>query len=210
MQNLDLQLKHGLPTKNTPMSELMYANDTLVVAADAEKAGQGQCMTCIHWAGRAYGMALNWSKAMALPVRGEIEINKPDGTRVQCAESLCYLGSLLTASGSIAPELRKRTGAARAEFHTLKRIWAHSSLNIGKKIRILHACVLSRRLNCFCTVCTQLGSRRPTCRNSMHFNPCACDSRVSNVEILRRAAPGFQDFTAQAAIVAGSDRRFSL
>ena len=119
--NLDLQLKHGLPTKNTPVSELMYADHTLVVAADAEKAGQ--YMTCIQRAGRAYGMALNWSKAMALPVRCEIEIDKPaDGTHVQCKESLCYLGSLFTASGSIALELSKRIGAARAEFHTLKRI----------------------------------------------------------------------------------------
>ena len=62
--NLDLQLKHGLPTKNTPVSELMYADDTLVVAADAEKAGQ--YMTCIQRAGRAYGMEQGYGLASAL------------------------------------------------------------------------------------------------------------------------------------------------
>ena len=72
-------------------------------------------------------------------------------------ESLCYLGSLLTASGSIAPELSKRIGAARAEFHTLKRIWAHSSLNM---LKFYAGQVSTRFLRLYCTgrYCCWLGS----------------------------------------------------
>ena len=130
---------------------------------------------------------------MALPVRCEIEINKPDGTHVQCKESLCYLGSLLTALGSIAPKLSNRIGAARAEFHTLKRIWAHSSLSIGKKIRILHACVLSRLLYCLHTAwlkkagLQKLHAFQSMCLRQIQGIPHSYISRVSNAEVLRRA-----------------------
>ena len=43
-------------------------------------------------------------------------------------ESLLYLGSFLCDNGSIGPELKRRFGAARVEFKTLRCVWNHAVL----------------------------------------------------------------------------------
>ena len=52
-------------------------------------------------------------------VRCDVVIPKPDGSHVQCKHSLSYLSALLTSNGSIADELNRRLGMARADFADL-------------------------------------------------------------------------------------------
>ena len=79
-----------LPAKNTPVSELMYADETLVVAADAEKAGQ--YMTCSQAAPTAWHSteARLWpcqcavrSKSRSLTARTS-SVRNPCATWVPC------------------------------------------------------------------------------------------------------------------------------
>ena len=62
------------PARTGEISELMYADDTLIVAVNNEDAEI--YMQCIEQAGRMYGLQLNRSKLEVLPVRCEARIKK--------------------------------------------------------------------------------------------------------------------------------------
>ena len=54
------------PARTGEISELMYTDDTLILATNNEDAEI--YMQCIEQAGRMYGLQLNWNKLEALPV----------------------------------------------------------------------------------------------------------------------------------------------
>ena len=57
------------PARTREISELMYADDTLILAVNNEDAEI--YMQCIEQAGRMYGLQLNWNKLEVLPMRCE-------------------------------------------------------------------------------------------------------------------------------------------
>ena len=57
---------------------------------------------------------------------------------------LVYLGSALSASVRIGPELGRRLGLAQSDFRTLQRAWAHFSLPRADNTRIFEACIISK------------------------------------------------------------------
>ena len=75
-------------TGNDPslVNELVYADDTLVVAIEGDRANE--IMRCIMHVGTEYGLSLNWKKVNALPVRCDVVIPKPYGSHVECKHSL--------------------------------------------------------------------------------------------------------------------------
>ena len=138
----------------TFVSELVYADDTLVMAVDEDSAHA--YMTAIAVVGQTYGLSFNWSKLEALPVKTHGAIAKPDGTLIACKQSIKYLGSSISADGRIDAEIGQRIGAAKRDFEALRRIWAHAQLPTQKKIRICTACYsccvefVSSALCCLC------------------------------------------------------------
>ena len=77
------------PARTGEISELMYADDTLILAVNNEDAEI--YMQCIEQAGRMYGLQLNyWNKLEVLPVRCETRIKKPNGNYVVSKERLGY------------------------------------------------------------------------------------------------------------------------
>ena len=179
------------PARTGEISELMYADDTLILATNNEDAEI--YMQCIEQAGRIYGVQLNWNKLEALPVRCEARIKTPNGDLVVSKESLVYLGSFLCDNGSIGPELNKRLGAARAEFETLSRVWNHAVLRKSEKIRIFEACVLSRLLYCLHTAwlnkaeLRRLNAFQAKCFRKILNIPHSYVSRISNKTVLERS-----------------------
>ena len=89
-------------------------------------------------------ISLTTNDVEALPVRGQVCVPKPDGSTVPQKESLICSGALLTGNGSIAGELSRCLGMARADFDALVRVWKHLSLSMSHKLRIFEACVVSR------------------------------------------------------------------
>jgi len=66
---------------------------------------------------------------------------------LKVVEKFCYLGSNVTASGSLVSELDARIGKAASTFGKLSsRVWAnqHLSIHVHVKIRVYGACVLSK------------------------------------------------------------------
>ena len=99
------------PARTGEISELMYGDDTLILAANDEDAAI--YMQCIEQAGRMYGLQLNWKKVEVLPVRCRARVTKPNGDLLVSKESFVYLGNFLCDNGSIGPELNRRVGVAR-------------------------------------------------------------------------------------------------
>ena len=83
-----------------PVNELVYADDTLVVATDPCRAETH--MRCIEAMGMNYGLRLNWKKCEVLPIGCEASIAAPDGSYLTCKSSISYLGSYLDATGAVS------------------------------------------------------------------------------------------------------------
>ena len=133
-----------------PINGMVYADDTLVVAAVPYRAETH--MRCMEAMGMNYRLRLNWKKCEVLPLGCEANIGAPDGSCLTCKRSISYLGGYLDASGMAGPEICRRLGQAKGEFDKLAKVWRHSTLRTQQKIRIFQACVVSKLLYCLHTM----------------------------------------------------------
>ena len=112
---------------------------------------------------------------------------------IEQKDSITYLGSILCSSSLLGPELGRRLGAVRSEFKKLERIWSHSSLSVGRKLRIFEACVLSKLLYCLHAAflnkreLARLDAFHVRCLRSIMRIPHSYVSRVSNQTVLEAA-----------------------
>ena len=180
-------------------SELVYADDTLILAMNSKSAQT--YMQHVAEEGSKYGLSFNWRKLETLGVRTVTNITKPDGVRVTQKGSIKYLGAMLSDDGRLAAELGRRIGAARQEFDTLRRVWKHSSINLPKKLRILDACVMSKLVYGLSAAALNQAERRrldgfqARCLRQVLGIPPAYHSRVPNTTVLLRA--GAQPISTQ-------------
>ena len=114
-----------------PINELVYADDTLVVAADPYRAETH--MRCIQAMRMNYGLRLNWKKCEVLPIGCEANITAPDGSFLTCKRSISYLRNYLDGSGTAAPEIARRLGGAKGQFDKLAKVWRHFTLRTKQK-----------------------------------------------------------------------------
>jgi len=170
---------------------LLYADDTLIVEADAEIAQY--YMEAIAEVGAQYGMSYNWTKLEVLRVRHDGHIIQAAGSRVKEKDAIVYLGSLLSADGSMAPELSRRLGMAMADFEALQRVWRHASIAKARKMTIFKACVLQRLLYCLDTTwltasaLRKLDGFQARCLRKILGIQHAYWSHVSNASVLQQA-----------------------
>ena len=148
-------------------------------------------MSLIQKAGSNYGLALNWRKLELFPVRCDAVISKPDGGAVDSKDSIVYLGSLLSKTCAIGPELSRRLGAAKSDFATLAKVWGHSSLSMCKKLQIFDACITSKLLYCLHTSWLKAQKRaklndfQARCLRKIAGIPPSYESHVSNETVLQ-------------------------
>ena len=81
------------------LSDLLYADDTLLVGTSAE--GLSAFLAAICDIGREYGLALNVSKTKVLNVRADIVASGPDGQALETKTSMTYLGDCCTLMGEV-------------------------------------------------------------------------------------------------------------
>ena len=171
-------------------SELVYADDTLILAADEQSAHA--YMLAIAEAGQQYGLQLNWSKCEVLPVNTHGVIKSPDGRQLPVKPSISYLGSTLAADGRITTELARRLGKATREFNSLKRVWAHAGVGLTRKVQMFNQCVVSGLLHGLGSAVLGKSNRRKLdgfqagCLRQILHIPHAYYSRVSNRVVLER------------------------
>lgn len=107
-------------------------------------------------------------------------------------ESFVYVGSLLVKSCKNGPVLTGQLGVAPREFEQLQRVWAHSTLNDERKVKIDFACVVSKLLYCLHTASLnkaelrKLDSCHAKCLRKKLGIQHSFISRICNEDMMRR------------------------
>ena len=187
----ELRVRSGNQLHNERPGEILYADDTLLV--DAHGGVAEEYMSCVSDVGLEYGLALNAGKTEVLCCRFNDRIRTRDGADVRQKESMVYLGTSLSADGRIDSEVARGIGAARADFWTLQKVWAHASLAAKDRVRICEACVVSSLTYGLQTAWLPVAARRrldgfhAKCLRRVCNIPPSFISRVSNADVLTRA-----------------------
>ena len=110
------QRKDGMDVHHpaSVIKEIIYADDTLLVAVKPEDAES--FMHDVVVAGKGHGHALNWDKTEVMPVGCDAQIIGPDGKHIGSRQAITYLGGVIAANGSINSELNRRLGMAKGDF----------------------------------------------------------------------------------------------
>ena len=103
------------------MSELLYADDTLLISEDSQSLES--MLFAIEAAGASFGLVLHSDKFQLMKIGTEGVIRRADGRVIPPSSQIVYLGSLISEDGRIEKELGRRIGAAKAEFRELARAW---------------------------------------------------------------------------------------
>ena len=182
-------LTNGVEPKPYIVSpDVVYADDTLLMSSSpvlVQKLLDNVALT-----GRSYGLELNLDKTVLLRVRGQEYIFGVDGKPLKTKTDTVYLGSLLTTSGEVAPELSRRLGEAAACFKALSAVWKHANIPKKRKYRIFEACVVSKLLYGLESLwllkahLRKLDAFGTKCLRSIAGIPPSFFSRVSNKDVL--------------------------
>ena len=173
------------------LSELLYADDTLLMSA--QPALIEEYVAAIAKAGSYYGMELHWGKFQALSVCSQAEILRPDGQPFAKRDSIGYLGGLISSDGRVDSELSRKLGHAAADFRSLSKAWGHTSISLSRKLQFFNAVIMSKLLYGLSSVCLVAAQRRrldgfhARCLRKLLRVPAAFISRISNDTVFRRA-----------------------
>ena len=113
-------------------TELLYADDALLLSSSAAKLQAH--MTRVLVEGARYRLEINWSKTVAINFYNSGDLLQLSGVAVKKVCQGIYLGSVLTSSAAVGPELSRRVGEAKSSFNSLQRCWSHT--NIGQRQKI--------------------------------------------------------------------------
>ena len=172
-------------------SPLVYADDTLLLGVSA--AHMAEYLQAVASAGELYGMELHNGKLQLLNICCTMSVTKPNGETLEPQAEMHYLGTALAESGRLTSELGRRIGQARREFRLLSQVWGHSALSVKRKLRIFDSLVQTKFLYGLAACCFTVAEQRrlngfqaKCVRQILGIKPSYW-SRVSNVEVLRRA-----------------------
>jgi hypothetical protein len=136
---------HGINLRPGCCSELVYADDTLLI--DVSTHNLQKYMECIATVGAEYGLKLNWGKVEQMNINcHDMHIHDPAGTPIKVKQHMRYLGAQMNADGHIESEVSQKIGTAAREFKCLKRIWNHCSIKQDFKFIVFTSCVIQRLL----------------------------------------------------------------
>jgi hypothetical protein len=127
-----------------PTPDMVYADDTMLVGS-CPMAVQRHFDAVVE-VGKSFGLELNLGKTVVLRIRGNTEINGPDGTPLKARSSCVYLGDMLCDDGRPVSEVTRRLGEARRGFQNLASVWRHANISKKRKKLILDACIISKLL----------------------------------------------------------------
>ena len=113
-----------------------------------------------------------------------------NGTDLRQADSLTYLGSIITPEGGTKEDIYSRLGKARSAFRSMNNVWRSGQYSTNTKLKLYRSCVISTLL--YGSKCwrmteadlSELCSFHTTClrRILRIFWP----ENISNVDLLRR------------------------
>ena len=97
----------------------------------------------IRFQGAYYGLSFNNAKLAVLATNVDEDIFDAFGKPIKKKDRIVYLGSILSADGSVHSEVGRRIGAATQAFKELTRVWKHADISLTKKLQYYDAFILS-------------------------------------------------------------------
>jgi hypothetical protein len=173
------------------LADLTFADDTLLLGVSAPHVEE--FLRAVSVAAQQYGLSLHYGKLHLLGVNNSTSVRTPIGGKVEAAQGVTYLGTLLTSDGRINTELARRIGMARGHFRVLSKVWLHSTLNRPRKVKIFNSLITSKLLYSLAASCPLKGDLRRLdgfhcrCVRQIFGILPAFLSRISNAEVFRRA-----------------------
>ena len=123
-------------------TEVVYADDTLLVTKDAKAATI--LLQEIETESRYYDMKLNEDKCEVISMNKKANVKFKSGKIVNSVESTTYLGGTLTRSMNPAVEIRKRKSATMPIVQKLSNFWKKAKCTTKWKLNVYNAVVLSK------------------------------------------------------------------
>ncbi|KAI8518905.1 hypothetical protein Bbelb_021620 [Branchiostoma belcheri] len=126
------------------LADLEYADDTTLLADTPQRLRDALAVFDAEAA--KLGLSINWSKTELMHIG-----NGPDhapfsfnNITVNFVSTFNYLGSTVSRTGDLKPEIDRRRGLAAAAMQALWRpLWKHRHISLGTKLRVYNAAVVS-------------------------------------------------------------------
>ena len=143
------RLKASTKVREICVRELLYADDSALVATDAED--MQEIVDRFSSAATLFGLRINVSKTELLyqpPSLCDSDVDHPpvilvNGAALTNAESFTYLGSTVTNTNSSDLEVAKRIQSATKAFGALyKRLWSRHDIKLATKVKVYNIAVL--------------------------------------------------------------------
>ncbi|CAH1233196.1 Hypp638 [Branchiostoma lanceolatum] len=126
------------------LADLEYADDTTLLADDLDRLQEG--LTVYNEEAKKLGLSINWSKTELMHI-GEGPDPEPlifNLCTVNFVSSFKYLGSTITKTGDVKPEINQRRAQASAVQQSLwKPLWRHRHISQQTKLRVYNSSVMS-------------------------------------------------------------------
>jgi exonuclease III len=131
----------GISVGGRKISNLRYADDTLLLAGSAEELTE--IMRELERISREYGLEINRAKTkvMIIDRRNENLPAEPQVAGFDTVSSFVYLGSLLSSTGGSSGEIKRRLAMARSATSNLAKIWKNRSITKNTKLRLINALI---------------------------------------------------------------------
>jgi len=129
---------------NLHLADLEYADDTILLSNDIKKLTAA--LSVYDRESRKLGLKVSWAKTKLIHVGGDPDSPSLnfDGNVVEFADSFVYLGSTVTNSGDLKPEIERRRALWSNIMQALRKpLWCQQSISRTTKMRIYNAAVLS-------------------------------------------------------------------
>jgi len=184
-------------TPTMPVSDLEYADDTVLIARTAAMAEE--LLREVEAEAAKYGLKLNRAKTCRLAMGSEQRVRYADNREVPRVESVVYLGAIIHESSDPGPELKARMAKGLSICKALRPLWASRGLPVKTVVLVLQQCVLAsvlyglhtlfyhrtshRRINAFQVRCARRALRIRTTYASKKME----EEPTRNREVAQRA-----------------------
>ena len=126
--------------------ELLFADDAALTSHTQE--GLQTMLNSFSGACKEFGLTISIKKTQVMglniPAPPELYI---DNQLLEAVDVFPYLGSIIAANSSLAPEIKRRIAKASSTLARLsKRVWDNKKLTTETKMKVYQACVLSTLL----------------------------------------------------------------
>ena len=185
------RLRAKTKVRSVLLREMLFADDAALVTHS--EAALQRLSNRFADACKQFGLTISLKKTNVCTQ----DVNTPahitiDGVTMESVDTFTYLGSTVSNTVSLDPELDRRLGKANSVMARLsKRVWENKALTLNTKIRVYHACVLSTLL--YSSECWTTYMRQERRLNTFHMRclkrilGIKWQDRITHQEILMKA-----------------------